>query len=199
MITARPAEPRDDGAVACLLYESASGRYDLFAGGRDRALRLLRATIARSGNDTSRDGVLVAEVDGEVAGALAAFPASEARDRSRAWLRLALRRRAPWQWPRMLRIAGLGERIDFEPPPDSLYIDGLATDSRFRRRGVAVALLDAAAERARERGLTALALDTSETNLAAQMLYERAGFGLVGRQPGDDPIPPTVFYVRDVA
>jgi ribosomal protein S18 acetylase RimI-like enzyme len=195
----RPAEPRDDPAVARLLYESASGRYDLFAGGRDRALRLLRATIALPGNDTSREGILVAEVDGEVAGALAAFPAPESAERSRRWLRLALRRRAPWAWPRMLRVAAAGERIDYVPPPDSLYVDGLATDPRFRRRGVATALLEAAAARARERGLGALALDTSETNAAAQLLYERAGFRLVDRQPGDDPIPASVFYVRDVA
>jgi ribosomal protein S18 acetylase RimI-like enzyme len=99
----------------------------------------------------------------------------------------------------MLRVAAAGARIDYEPPPDSLYVDGLATDPSFRRRGVATALLDAAAAQARERGLAALALDTSETNVAAQMLYGAAGFRLVDRQPGEDPIPASVFYVRDVA
>jgi hypothetical protein len=107
----RPAEPRDDPAIARLLYETASGRYDLFTGGRERALRLLAATVATPGNDTSRDGVVVAELDGEVAGVVAAFPTREGDERRRRWLRMAYRRRAPWHWPGMRRSAARGEAI----------------------------------------------------------------------------------------
>ena len=195
----RPAEPRDDAVVARLLYESATGRYDLFAGGRDKALRLLAVTIAQRGNDTSRDGIQVAELDGELAGAMAAFPSAEGEVRRRQWLRLALRRRAPWHWPGMLRIAAMGERIPYEPPADSLYIDGLTTDDRFRRRGVARALLAAADERARELGLKRVALDTGESNATARALYEGAGFEVAERTGQLGDIPPIVFYVRDVA
>src|SRR3954453_12722721 len=92
----RPAEPRDDAAVARLLYESASGRYDLFAGSREGALRLLAATVAAPATAWSREGVVVAELDGEPAGALASFPSREGEERRRRWLRLAYRRRAPW-------------------------------------------------------------------------------------------------------
>jgi ribosomal protein S18 acetylase RimI-like enzyme len=195
----RPAEPRDDAAVARLLYETASGRYDLFAGSRERALRLLAATVGQPGNDTSRDGVLVAELDGAVAGAIAAFPSPEGEARRHRWLRIALRRRAPWHWPAMLRVAGAGERIPFEPPPDSLYVDGLATGARFRRRGVAVALLEAVAERARKEGFGSLVLDTTEANVGARALYERTGFRPVDRVPAQGTIPAIVFYLREVA
>ena len=195
----RPAEPRDDAIVARLLYESAAGRYDLFADGRERALRLLEATIAMPGNDTSRDCILVAELDGELAGVLASSPAREGDERRRRWLRMAYRRRAPWHWPAMMRIAAAGDAIPYDPPADSLYIDGLTTDARFRRRGAATALLRAADERARALGLTCVALDTSAANAGAQALYERAGFRVAKRTEPDPPIPGIVFYEREVA
>ena len=185
--------------MARLLYESAAGRYDLFAGGRDRALRLLAVTVATPGNDTSREGVLVAELDGEVAGALAGFPAGDMKARRRRWLRLAYRRRAPWHWPRMARVAAAGAAVAHEPPANSFYVDGLATDRRFRRRGVASALQSAAAERARSLGLGSVALDTAAGNVDAQALYARAGFAEVGRSAPRGPVPPAVYYVRELA
>ena len=195
----RPAEPRDDRAVAALMYETAAGRYDLFTGNRDRALQVLVATIPRPGNDTSRDGAIVAEIDGQVAGAVVAFPAVEETARRRRFLRHALLRRPPWRWPRILRNARLGEQITPDPGPDALYIDALATDDRFRRRGVGTALLDAAAERARALGLGKLALDTGAANAPARALYERYGFRLAGERPPTGNIPAIVFYERDVA
>jgi ribosomal protein S18 acetylase RimI-like enzyme len=199
MADVRPAEARDDAAVARLLYESASGRYDFFAGGRERALRLLGATIASPGNDTSREEVLVAEVDGEVAGAMASFPGDEGPRRRDRFLRMTLRRRAPWRWMGILRMARAGARSSPAPPPGSLYIDGLATAARFRRRGVATALLHAADARARSLGLTSVALDTAEHNLGAQALYEGTGFRESRRVRARGGIPAIVFYERDVA
>jgi ribosomal protein S18 acetylase RimI-like enzyme len=199
MIELRAAEPRDDPAIARLMYETAAGRYDLFAGDRARALRLLAQTIPRRGNDTSREGVTVAEIDGQVAGILATFPVAEGTARRRRFVRRVLRHRAPWHWPRVLRLARMGEDLGPEPPADGLYIDALATDPRHRRRGVATALLDAAAERARERGLAKLALDTTAANAGARALYERAGFHLTGELPAGPVIPAVVFYEREVA
>lgn len=199
MIALRPAEPRDDAAVAALLYETAAGRYDLFAGDRARALRLLAMTIPIPGNDTSREGVTVAEVDGKVAGALAAFPMPEGAARRRRLIRRALLRRAPWHWPRLLRVARMGERIGPPPAPDALYVEALATDERFRRRGVATSLLGAADDRARALGLRKLALDTTAANAPARALYEGAGFRVTGELPAGPVIPAVVFYERDVA
>jgi ribosomal protein S18 acetylase RimI-like enzyme len=98
----------------------------------------------------------------------------------------------------MLKVAAMGERIPFEPPADSLYIDGLTTDPAFRRRGVARALLGAADERARALGLPAVALDTGESNTGARALYEGYGYEMVERTPQLGPIPPIVFYVREL-
>jgi ribosomal protein S18 acetylase RimI-like enzyme len=130
---------------------------------------------------------------------MASFPSVEGDVRRQRWLRLALRRRAPWHWRGMMRVAAMGEQIPYEPPADSLYIDGLTTDERFRRRGVARALLDAADERARALGLRSVALDTGQGNSQARSLYEGAGFEVAERTPQLGVIPPIVFYVREVA
>jgi ribosomal protein S18 acetylase RimI-like enzyme len=192
----RPAAPEDAEAVARLLYETATGMYDLYAGGSERALRILRAAYAKPGNSASRETIRVAELDGEVAGALAAFPVSEGDRRASSFLRVTLARTPPWKWPATLRIFHSGADLTPLPPADSLYIDSLSTDARFRRRGVATVLLDEALRLATTAGLSAVALDTAASNAGAQALYERAGFTVTERKPPKGRIPGIVGYVR---
>ena len=199
MIEVRP--PSDDEAevVADLLYETAGGMYDLFAGGRDRAARILRAAYERDGNSASREVVRVAALDGRVAGAMAAFPVAEGGARARAFLRLALARTPPWRWARTLRVFRMGGRLTPPAPGDAIYVDALATAADFRRRGVATALLEAAERRARAAGLRAVALDTAERNLSAQALYEGFGMQRSGRSEAVGDIPGAIAYVKRLA
>jgi ribosomal protein S18 acetylase RimI-like enzyme len=194
----RPPTPEEDDAVAALLYETASGMYDLLTGGRKRALRVLRAAYARTGNSASREVVTVAEVDGRIAGVIAAFPVPEGDRRARAFLGLTLRRLPPWRWRRTLRVSRLGGRLTPPAPSDALYVDALATDPEVRRRGVATALLRAAEDGARERGLNAVVLDTAERNTAAQALYEGFGMERGPSSKGIGEIPGAVAYVKRV-
>jgi GNAT superfamily N-acetyltransferase len=192
----RPARPEEGDVVAELLYETAGGMYDLFAGGRERARRILRAAYRRRGNSASHETILLAEVDGIVAGAVAAFPVSEGNARAKAFLRLSLARTPPWRWPRTLRVFRLGGELTPPAPPDALYVDALATRADHRRRGVATALLRAMEEQARERGLTALALDTAERNTGAQALYESFGMERGGTSHGVGDMPGAIAYVK---
>lgn len=194
----RPARAEEGDVVADLLYETAGGMYDLFAGSRERAGRILRAAYRRDGSSASHETVLLAELDGRVAGALAAFPVADGDARAREFLRIALLRTPPWRWPRTLRVFRLGGELTPPAPADALYVDALATGAEFRRRGIATALLRAAEERARELGLAAVALDTAESNAAAQALYE--GFGMVrsGASRGVGDVPGAVAYVKQV-
>jgi ribosomal protein S18 acetylase RimI-like enzyme len=192
----RRAEPADAETVARLLYETATGMYDIYAGGAERALRILRAAYAKPGNSASREIVWIATVGGEVAGALAAFPVPEGDRRASRFLRVTIARTPPWKWPATLRVFHTGADLTPVPPPDSLYVDALATDERFRRRGVASALLDEASRAASAAGLSAIALDTAVTNAGAQALYERAGFTVTERRPPKGRIPGIVGYAR---
>jgi ribosomal protein S18 acetylase RimI-like enzyme len=192
----RPAASEDAEPVARLLYETATGMYDIYAGGRRRALRILRAAYARPGNSASREVVWVAELGGAVAGALAAFPVAEGDARASRFLRVTLARTPPWKWPATLRIFHTGADLTPVPPPESLYVDALATEVGCRRRGVASALLDEACRLAAAAGLRAVALDTAATNTAAQALYERCGFAVTERRPPRGPIPGIVGYAR---
>jgi ribosomal protein S18 acetylase RimI-like enzyme len=195
----RRAAAEDAEAVARLLYETATGMYDIYAGGRRRALRILRAAYARPGNSASREVVWVAELGGAVAGALAAFPVAEGDARASRFLRVTLARTPPWKWPATLRIFHTGADLTPVPPPESLYVDALATAVGHRRRGVATALLEEACRHAHAASLRAVALDTAATNAGAQALYERCGFSVTERRAPRGPIPGIVGYARPIA
>lgn len=195
----RAARPEDRDYVVRLLYLSAAGMYDRYAGDRDAALRLLGRAFARGGTNASAEVVTVAELHGRVAGALAAFPIREGARRARAFLRLTLASVPPWRWPAALRLYRLGGRVTPPAPPACLYVDGLATDPGMRREGAGRALLEAAERRAGTLGLPALALDTSLENAPARALYESFGFRATQELAAAHGLPGFVGYVKRLA
>jgi ribosomal protein S18 acetylase RimI-like enzyme len=182
--------------VAPLLYESAGSMYDRFAGNRERALRMLERSVERPGNSSSAEIVTVAELEGQVAGALAAFPVGEAASRSRSFLSVSLHTLPPWRWPGALWLFWAGAQATPTPPEATLYIDALAVEARARRRGAARALLAEAERQARERGLPAVSLDTALDNKAARSLYLSAGYDEVAYRPPGRGLPGFVALVK---
>ena len=69
--------------------------------------------------------------------------------------------------------------MDDETRAGEFYIDSLAVDPAYRRRGIARSLLAAMAERARSMGLPA-ALLVDKGNPSAERLYRSVGFRHVG-------------------
>ncbi len=67
---------------------------------------------------------------------------------------------------------------------DEAHIATLAVHPRFRRRGVARALLAKALEEAVAEGARRAYLEVRQSNLAAQSLYRRFGFQVTGRRVG---------------
>ena len=192
----RPAREDDASAAAKLIYLTSPDGFKLFGGSEQRGLLLIEAAFARPGTDCSRDVITLAELDGEIAGAMAAFPSVEGDERRRHFVRVAISRRPPWRWPRIRRVARRGALHSPTPPADSFYIDSLATAERFRRRGVAAALLEEAERQARKLGLSAVALDTRSSNTGARALYERHGYEVHVEVPPSRPIPALVGYVK---
>jgi ribosomal protein S18 acetylase RimI-like enzyme len=177
-ITVRPATPAD--RTDALLYEAARPYWDAFAGSEALARRLLAATWGERGHTASWEVCAVAEAGGELVGILAGFPAADGDRLAGAFLWRAVRRTAPWRWPRMARHLRAGARMAPHPPPRSFYVDSLAVAPGWRRRGVARALLDDAQRRAAAAGLDGVSLDTGVENAPARALYEGAGFRVTG-------------------
>ena len=192
----RKARQDDAAAVTRLLFESAPDMYERFSGDRERALATLQAAFEEPGNLASHDVVWLAELDGRVAAAMAAFPVAETHKRSRAYLRLTLRGTPFWRWAGTLKLFFVGGRASPKPRDNSFYIDALATDPELRRRGAARALLDEAEREARSRGLRAVALDTTMSNEGARALYARAGFDEVAYRPATRGLPGFVGLVK---
>jgi ribosomal protein S18 acetylase RimI-like enzyme len=197
-VRVRKAGQEDRAAVARLLLESAVDMYERFSGGRERALATLERAFDTPGNLASREVTWLAEVDGRPAAAMAAFPVEEAPERSRAYIDLTLKTTPFWRWPRVMRLYWVGGRASPRPRERSFYVDALATDAAFRRRGAARALLDEAEREARERGLPAVSLDTTMTNDAARALYAQAGYDEVAYRAPSRGLPGFVALLKPI-
>jgi ribosomal protein S18 acetylase RimI-like enzyme len=180
----RAARPEDPAAA--LLYVSAAPYYDRYAGGEERARRLLAAVYPRERHTASWDVCRVALMDGDVAGVMAAFPVGEGEALARRFIRLTLRRLPPWRLPGLVRHLRAAAAVSPQPPAGLLYVDALAVAPAWRRQGVARALLAEADRLAEERGLPGVALDTGIENRAARALYEGSGFEQRGLRPVPD-------------
>ena len=82
---------------------------------------------------------------------------------------------------------------------EELHINNIAVDPRWRRRGIAGALLDATLERGRARGANCALLEVRASNAGAQALYRRYGFEPAGVRKGyyDHPVEDAVIMRRD--
>ena len=172
--------------------------YDDLAGGRRRAVRLLARAFERRATNASVEVFEVVELEGTVGAAMAAFPASELRRRENAMMRFLLPRMLLRRLPRVLYLNVRARLAAPRIPLDALYVATLATDARFRRRGLARLLLARAEQRARLVALPRLALDTVASNVAARALYESAGFEPVSTTEPLRGVPSFVLYLKTV-
>jgi ribosomal-protein-alanine N-acetyltransferase len=65
-----------------------------------------------------------------------------------------------------------------------IHITNLAVHPRFRRQGIARALLGSTLEEARRQGVEQAFLEVRPSNSEARALYERLGFQVIGRRKG---------------
>jgi ribosomal protein S18 acetylase RimI-like enzyme len=183
-VVVRAARP--DDPAAGLLFDSAAPYYTAYAGGSERAQRLLRQLYPHGGHTASWEVCRVAEAGGAVVGVLAAFPSADGDALARRFVRLTLAHTPLWRMPALFRHLRATAAVSPNPPAGMLYVDALATDPAYRRRGVARALLAEADRLAAEAGLAGIALDTGIENRAARALYERSGFVSRGLRPAPD-------------
>src|SRR3954449_2616117 len=173
-LVVRPALPLDP--CVPLLFEWAKPYYTAYAGTEQRALKLLQTVFARPGHAASFEFCCVATADERIVGVVAGFPVRHADRLSRRFVSMTLRRLPPWRLPgtfQHLRAAG---DVSPHPPLDAFYVDALAVEARFRRRGIAKYLLRIAETEAARAGCARIALDTGLQNVEARALYDAYGF-----------------------
>lgn len=93
------------------------------------------------------------------------------------------------------RSVGKGE-IDYEQQPGAGQIGSLTVREDMQSLGIGSALITAAEQRIRERGLSRAELDVEEDNPRARSLYERLGYVAYGRTPDswDQQAPDGTIY-----
>lgn len=85
------------------------------------------------------------------------------------------------------RIAGY---IVARETAGELHINNVAVREQYRRRGIGRALLDRVVSEARQLGVATAFLEVRSGNVAAQALYEQAGFRAIARRANYYSEPP---------
>ena len=93
----------------------------------------------------------------------------------------------------------LQDKYQFPEGAGVLTINGLAVALDARGRGVATALLEAAAAEAGRRGARKISLHVHSTNTSARRLYERHGYVIEGVHPNEFFIEGTYIDAIDMA
>lgn len=194
----RPARPEDAPQAAELIL-ATTGRFGeiLFGrGNRARAARAVAGFFSSPHNRFSYRLTHLAEIDGQVAGLLLAFPGSQI-----GRLTLALQKQ-------MQPVLGIGGSLwmvlyslpllfNVETTADEYYIAHLAVSGPFRRQGIGQRLLELAEQQAEAAGLRRCALTVALDNQPARRLYQHHGYAVVkviktpwlrwaGYGPGDE-------------
>lgn len=93
----------------------------------------------------------------------------------------------------------LQDKYPFPEGAGVLAVNGLAVAQTARSRGVASALLEAAAAEGRLRGARKISLHVHSTNAIARRLYERHGYVVEGTHPKEFFIEGTYIAALDMA
>ncbi len=138
----------------------------------DEITRVFTELAATDGAQYSYRNTLVAlDDDGDVMGVCVAYDGAGLAPMREHFLRL-MRERFGFDT----------SRVQDETDASEFYLDSLCVFPEYRGRGIASALIEATAERARRAGKP-LGLLVDKENPRARRLYERVGFREVGERP----------------
>ncbi len=132
---------------------------------------VLTDIAATTGTQYSWQNALVAEVDGQGAGAIVGYDGAKLYDLRKGTLQVVM--------DRVGKIPAIAD----ETQPGEYYIDTLAVLPEFRGMGIGKALIDAFCSNVFRQGYTCVGLIVDDQNLSAQALYVSLGFEQVGLTP----------------
>jgi ribosomal protein S18 acetylase RimI-like enzyme len=172
----RRCSPADARTAAPLLLEAVPS-LELVLGDRRTALRGLEACYLGDRTEFAHRYGLFADVDGEIAGIVVAFPGRHAQGFKLGTGVTLARAAGTRHAAEVVRRERVLSRLLPAVGPGFLYVSTLAVSQEHRRRGIATSLMDRVLAGAERMGLD-VALDTAEGE-PPQKLYERMGFRVV--------------------
>jgi ribosomal protein S18 acetylase RimI-like enzyme len=163
-------------AVAPLILEAIPS-IEVVLWDRATALRAIEACFRAERTEVAHRFGLLAEVDGDAAGVVIAFPGRLYGSLKLGTGVVLARTAGPRHATELVRRARVLDRLLPDVDPKDLYVSILAVAGHHRRRGIASALMERVLAGAERLGL-GVALDTAMDE-PARDLYERLGFRVV--------------------
>jgi ribosomal protein S18 acetylase RimI-like enzyme len=163
-------------AIAPLILEAIPS-IEIVLWDRTTALRAIEACYRADRTELAHRFGLMAEVDGEPAGVIIAFPGRLYGSLKLGTGVVLARTAGPRHAPELVRRARVLDRLLPKVDHGHLYVSILAVAEQRRRHGIATALMERVLAGAERLGL-GVALDTAMDEPARE-LYERLGFRVI--------------------
>ncbi|MFO1407836.1 MAG: GNAT family N-acetyltransferase [Steroidobacteraceae bacterium] len=177
------ADDADDAAPLVLSSGPAAFAYVFDVTGRGAAVDFLRRAFMDGGGEFGWRNHVVAELDGRVVAAGAAWSGRSTLRFTRAALGQIL---AHYGVVAGTGVAVRGLRVEsvVRPPGNDVwYVAHLGVPAALRGRGLGAALVRHLLELGRSQGYARTELDVAYTNPAAERLYARLGYEVVAERP----------------
>lgn len=172
IIQIRDAKPEDAEAIASFIMNAMSEDCCAFFYGQDHTAeefhRFMTSLVKVENSQYSYRNTIVAADKEKVVGALVSYDGAHLHELRTAFI------------DGMKSVFGKDfSQIDDETATGELYLDSLAVNPDYRKRGIASRLLLASAEKARRLGIPRVGLLVDQSNPSAEHLYRSVGFHYV--------------------
>ncbi|AII14395.1 acetyltransferase [Campylobacter iguaniorum] len=135
----------------------------------EQSNQILQEFFAQKGNRLSYENILVYRLDSKVVGAICSYDGSISHKLDEPFIR-------------RLILLGKEPKIQPECSAKELYIDSLATDPNYQKRGIATKLIEACFQKALNLGLDKVSLIVDTKKEKTKKYYESLGFAAVGKK-----------------
>lgn len=175
-MTITQANPSQAPSIARLIMQAMDYDCCQYFAGPDHTLadfeRMMTALVAADDSQYSYRNTLVAiddDADNRVVGICVSYDGKDLHSLRRAFIAAAL-----------MAFGRDFSDIDDETQAGELYVDSLAVDADYRRRGIARQLLESTKQKAHDLRIPKVGLLVDKANPNAERLYASCGFAFVG-------------------
>lgn len=175
MFRIRSARVMDLPGVATVLQDAFEDKLRIIFGNQPHKIRAVLEAVYTGPVQRGYDGVLIAEQNGRIIGALLIEPMNYTPQETRRFESIAIRE---FGVPRMVVASFLLWLIGHRPEPDEAYISDLGVASNWQDQGVGQDLIAEADQWARDHDRDRLTLWVADNNRRAVHVYEKSGFAI---------------------